>query len=877
MLILTLEKNAGVLQTGISLLCSLLLLTLFAPVSSAQVFPDPETRGVWIPAGYSPSDSADIDAMVKNLSAANFNVLYVSVWDGHSPEAGTIYPSTVVKDAGGPLQSPAFVGEDPLRTYIDIAHKYGMEVFAWFEMGSFDISLDYDSTNVPMILKAHPNWAFVQRDTTKDFEHTPDGYYFGLDPGVPAADSFVVNLYTELAKDYPDLDGIESDIEMDTTLSYSTIARARFTQETVDPDPLTLPANDPAWLAWRHLQITNVVKQIYENVKRVNPDCVVSGAAVPPYMSSYMLESWGDWAKNGYVDMLEPMLYLNTSDFGSQMSACDDSVPGGFQLSPGIALSSAGSIANTISEIQDARTKGAAGVNIWYYGTSSHYGSLMSYPDALGELKSEVFPSKTLPSFDDILVDNSTPGVFSKQGSWTLMTGGYGDVYLPRGGYGPTYYESPASSANTATYTFRILRSGNYSLYGYWSGDSTSNCKSVLVDAKSSSISKVDTVNQSRGLNTWNLIDAFSLNSGDTVRVTISGSGSGNVIADAFRLRRGIAMQLQDEAVPDSEHVLLKFNQFLLNPLASCTRVYIAPAPMGQDSAASAYVDNGDYSVLHVTVPLMESGKLYTLRAVDVVSANYDTSSFTMSVMYNPDSAVVEVDDATPYKFTMMGYPWLTISDTAAVGGSCRIIKQSTNIVRAEWAPIRVSQSGYYDVYASIPQIPYPVSKRCLYLVLDQNGTDSVVTSQQNAVNGWLDLGTFEYSAGEVGGVMLSSTQGADTILYLVADAVMFKRTVSITGVRSKTVVPLAFRLQQNYPNPFNPSTVIRVSLNHAGIMSLRIYNVLGQLVKVVEQGYRAPGSYSYDVNMNNFASGVYFYTLQEGTNIITKKMMLLK
>ena len=248
-------------------------------------------------------------------------------------------------------------------------------------------------------------------------------------------------------------------------------------------------------------------------------------------------------------------------------------------------------------------------------------------------------------------------------------------------------------------------------------------------------------------------------------------------------------MQLQDQAVPDSEHVLLKFNQFLLNPLASCTKIYITPAPTGQDSTASAYVDNGDYSALHVTVPLIVSGKLYTLRAVDVVSANYDTSDFTTSVMYNPDSAVVEVDDATPYKFTTMGYPWLTINDTAAVGGSCRIIKQSTNIVRAEWAPIQVYQSGYYDVYASVPQIPYPVSGKCLYIVLDQNGTDSVITSQQEAVNGWFDLGNFEYSAGEVGGVMLSSMQGADTSQYLVADAIMLRRTVDITGVKSETAV----------------------------------------------------------------------------------------
>ncbi len=871
------EENAAY-QTRVSLLGTVLLLTLFVSVSLAQSFAPPETRGAWIPSRSLPTDSAGIVAMVKNLSSANFNVIYAAVWDVHSNEAGTIYPSNVVKNAGGPLQFPSFVGENPLQTLIDVAHKYGMEVFAWFEGGgSFDISLANDSTDLPTILRANPSWSYVQRDTAKDFEPTSDGYFFSLDPGVPAADSFIVNLYAELAKDYPNLDGIESDIELDTTGSYSAIARARFMEQTGQPDPLTLPDDDLAWLAWRREQITDVVGRIYKAVKEENPNCVVSGTAIPPYMSSTMLESWGTWVKDGYVDMLEPMLYVSNSSFPGQMTACNDSIPPGFELSAGIALSSAGTVANTISQIEDARNEGAAGVTMWYYGAASRFGSLLYYPDALAELKSAVFPAKTLPSFDDILVDNSTPGLFSKEGSWTLMTGGYGDVYLPRGGYGPTYYESTPSSANTATYTFRTLRSGSYSLYGFWVGDSSSNCKTTLVDVTYGSTSKIDTINQSHGLNQWNLVGAFTLNSGDSVRVTVSGIGRGNVIADAFRLRRGLAMRLEDEAVPDSQQVLLKFNQFLLSPLPSCTRVYVVPPPNGHDSTASAFVDNGDYSVLHIVVPQLRTGELYTLQVDDLVSANFDTSDLATAIMYNPDSSFVELDDGVPGEFTTMGYPWITINDSAAVGGSCRILKQSTSIARAQWAPIQIHRSGYYDVYASVPKVPIPLSDRCVYLVLDQNGTDSVVTSQQNAVSGWLHLGSFDYNAGETGGIMLSSVPGADTNRYLVADAILLRSTVNVTGIGRGAGTPVAFQLRQNYPNPFNPSTAIRVSLSHAGTMSLKIYDVLGQLVKVVADGYKTPGTYTFNVNMNNLASGVYFYVLRQGAKVMTRKMMLLK
>ena len=89
--------------------------------------------------------------------------------------------------------------------------------------------------------------------------------------------------------------------------------------------------------------------------------------------------------------------------------------------------------------------------------------------------------------------------------------------------------------------------------------------------------------------------------------------------------------------------------------------------------------------------------------------------------------------------------------------------------------------------------------------------------------------------------------------------------------------VPTKFDLSQNYPNPFNPSTTVKVSLTNSGEMSLIVYNVLGQVVQVVGQGHRSAGEYVYSISMDKFASGIYFYTLRQGTNSVTKKMLLLK
>lgn len=98
------------------------------------------------------------------------------------------------------------------------------------------------------------------------------------------------------------------------------------------------------------------------------------------------------------------------------------------------------------------------------------------------------------------------------------------------------------------------------------------------------------------------------------------------------------------------------------------------------------------------------------------------------------------------------------------------------------------------------------------------------------------------------------------------------------TGVpKTPAQAPSKFALHNAYPNPFNPSTTIKVSLAHSGMASLEIYNVLGQLVRVVDQGFKQPGEYIYNVNMDNLSSGVYFYRLEQGSQMITKKMLLLK
>ena len=88
---------------------------------------------------------------------------------------------------------------------------------------------------------------------------------------------------------------------------------------------------------------------------------------------------------------------------------------------------------------------------------------------------------------------------------------------------------------------------------------------------------------------------------------------------------------------------------------------------------------------------------------------------------------------------------------------------------------------------------------------------------------------------------------------------------------------PISFELYQNYPNPFNPSTKIKFRNSDFGLVSLKVYDVLGNELVTLVNEEKPAGSYEVEYVASELTSGVYFYTLQVGTTINTKKMVLLK
>jgi photosystem II stability/assembly factor-like uncharacterized protein len=102
-----------------------------------------------------------------------------------------------------------------------------------------------------------------------------------------------------------------------------------------------------------------------------------------------------------------------------------------------------------------------------------------------------------------------------------------------------------------------------------------------------------------------------------------------------------------------------------------------------------------------------------------------------------------------------------------------------------------------------------------------------------------------------------------------------------ITDVYDVQYLPIEFILSQNYPNPFNPSTKISWQVPVGSGQTLKIYDVLGNKVATLVDEYKPAGKYEVEFNsssgIRDLASGIYFYQLNAGEFVSTKKMILLK
>ncbi|MFA6456332.1 MAG: S8 family serine peptidase [Bacteroidota bacterium] len=108
-------------------------------------------------------------------------------------------------------------------------------------------------------------------------------------------------------------------------------------------------------------------------------------------------------------------------------------------------------------------------------------------------------------------------------------------------------------------------------------------------------------------------------------------------------------------------------------------------------------------------------------------------------------------------------------------------------------------------------------------------------------------------------------------------DIEVFVDALATSVTPSSETVPTEFTLTQNYPNPFNPSTTIQFSVPTTSFATVTVYDGIGREIVTLAKGEYKPGIYNLNFDASKFSSGIYFYRLQAGTFIDSRKMLLLK
>jgi len=237
-------------------------------------------------------------------------------------------------------------------------------------------------------------------------------------------------------------------------------------------------------------------------------------------------------------------------------------------------------------------------------------------------------------------------------------------------------------------------------------------------------------------------------------------------------------------------------------------------------------------------------------------------------------------DKQKPTNIHLYGLSFADANTGIAVGGwyndTKNIILRTTN-AGLNWIqiPYNYSTCNLISVRFINPATGW-IAGRCSQIIKTTDGGASWFNQTSPVGDNIYFSDIFFTSAlrGYIGGRDLGSTNGVGYILKTTNGGDEY----SPVGKESiSNEVPEVFRLEQNYPNPFNPTTNIKYSVPENGFVKLSIYNLVGEEVNVLINKQIDAGFYEVTFNAANIPSGVYFYQLNAGNFVETKKMILMK
>jgi uncharacterized lipoprotein YddW (UPF0748 family) len=289
-----------------------------APEQSVSRMPA-EVRGVWITNVDSEvlfSEEALIEGM-QRLADHGFNTVFPVVWN----KGYTLYPSeTMVRYFGEEYRiDPLFAeqGRDPLAEIIREARRHGMTVIPWFEYGFAAEHAGFGEH----ILNRYPEWTAYDAAGER---LTKNGFTW-MNAFHPDVQAFMLSLLEEVARGY-EVDGIQGDDRLPALPSeggYDDFTVGLYRADFGEDPPAD--HQDPQWLQWRADLLSDFGGLIYQRIKAIRPDLIVSMSPSPfPWSVEEYLQDWPEWIRRGQVEMLHPQLYRY--EIERYLSVLDESV-----------------------------------------------------------------------------------------------------------------------------------------------------------------------------------------------------------------------------------------------------------------------------------------------------------------------------------------------------------------------------------------------------------------------------------------------------------------------------------------------------------------------------------------------------------------------
>jgi len=333
-----------------------------------------ELKGVWIrPTETTPEQ---IVATLDNLKSNGFNNIFLETYY----HGKTIFPSKTMNKYGFTVQNEIFEGINPLKIWVEEAHKRDIKIHTWFQ--SFYVGNKNPNIDQTSILAQHPEWGNKTKKcadcygaTMSVSEH--NGYF--LDPANPNVQEFLLELITEIITEYKP-DGINLDYirypnsnprNDKCAWGFSEYARNDF-KSIYGKDPVELTVSDAMWYDWnayRRNIITNFVKKAGELGKENKT--YISAVIFPDIASALATkqQDWRSWSSKEYIDGFTPLfLTYDSKMLASMMNDVMSIKSPNTELYAGLFVTfMGGSSEDLIRQIFETRKMNANGVILFDY------------------------------------------------------------------------------------------------------------------------------------------------------------------------------------------------------------------------------------------------------------------------------------------------------------------------------------------------------------------------------------------------------------------------------------------------------------------------------------------------------------------------------